>query len=340
MNDSNEIPAVLSKNGWRWQLGGSVQRDQDAKRAEQKQLVQCSTMERIENALKMVEKLMRGGITNQIQMNGNDSSINQANNLFLWAISSQAAEEELKQTERDLFVSSAIKLHNKARNLTSAAFDELRALLKAAAAWIIVKFNKETSNSLCSVIKLLSKASQELRQFDVHVDHSLQCSVAAASMFARLSVPALVKSLPPIELQDLRIAAFHAYLTTAELSNDNTLVDKCIKDAFDIVQFLNGLKLHFIHRILHVGSKLTTSRTSTTSIHWFEMTIHVIEDIIAAKHNAKAEFSYISLDDIMSTKVKALLSLAFISNELRCVGSVIGFINFKCDAFAVTSTRR
>ena len=144
---------------------------------------------------------------------------------------------------RKHWLSIAIKIHNKIRNLSSIHYVEVKNVLKAAAAIMISVYGEETPKSICIAIKLLSKAAhdiavhlkktasardfistEQLVQLSEKADSLVvQCSSTAIRLWSTSNSVAAQKLLPPVEYQDMKMAAYQAYLDQAlALSRQST----------------------------------------------------------------------------------------------------------------------
>lgn len=179
-------------------------------------------MERLDSILLKVERqiegIIRGNSVGGPSLPNNSDEIpviKTIYELFDHLVSPHWQKEFIDVVDKTARVNAAVRLHNKARNLPPAAHAELRATAKASAAWMLMLFNLPVPKSLCAVIKLLSRAGQETQSYSELV--SLRCSTAATDLWKRMSVQTLSQSMLPLELQDIKIAVFQAFLDRADI---------------------------------------------------------------------------------------------------------------------------
>ena len=150
-------------------------------------------MELVESVLKQVEIVIRGDSTkfsiDKVKL------LDSAINLYKWSSSGDAASmsSNSDSTEREKFAAIAIKMHNKARNLTAENNHDLRGLLKATAAWLLLHFSKQTIGSFSTIVKLLARAGGALKEFRQFRTEALQCCIGATNTYTRMSTAALEK---------------------------------------------------------------------------------------------------------------------------------------------------
>lgn len=280
-------------------------------------------MDLIDDILKKVEIIIRGD--NLRQPVDKVHLTKSAAMLFDWA-SSPAAKDLSDCSDpstKETFVAAAIKLHNKGRNLQSSNSSDLKKLLKSSSAWILLNFTKQTINSFCTVVKLLSRASQDLKDSSNLKLQSLKCSQGATNTFSRLSCATLEKSLAPLELQDIKIAAFQSFINTAEQVNSAEHRRASIAGALDIVHSLPyQLKLTFIDCVTGIADRISCSPTLDEAAHYFGICLHLVEDISLLSPSAITidEINDYPIPDkstILHAKIKTQLSLSYVFNETK-----------------------
>lgn len=179
-------------------------------------------MERLDSLLltteKQVELIIRGSsAARSTSSNQHEESLVTKNmyNLFEHLNSAALNRECSAVEDKNLRVTGAVRLHNKVRNLAPIGHAELRAVAKACSAWMLMLFNQPTPKSLCAVIKLLSRAGQETEPYSVTI--SLKCVTATLELWSKLSINSLSQIMAQLELQDVKIAVFQAYLKKAKI---------------------------------------------------------------------------------------------------------------------------
>jgi hypothetical protein len=125
-------------------------------------------MERLDSIVgkleKKIELIIRGGFTggqNNSNQNENSMLLKTVRDLFDHLTCPNSQREFFEVEDKTTRVNTAVRLHNKVRNLAPLIHTELRAIAKACAAWMLMIFNQPVPKSLCAVIKLLSRAGQE-----------------------------------------------------------------------------------------------------------------------------------------------------------------------------------
>lgn len=177
----------------------------------------------VAKAEKNIELIIRGGSTSNLTDNG--VLLNTMRDLFDHLTSPTLEQKFTEAEDKTARVNIAVRLHNKVRNLAPAVHAELRAIAKACAAWMLMLFNQPVPKSLCAVIKLLSRAGQEMQPFSEAI--ALKCCGAATGLWTRISVQTLSQMMPPLELQDIKIAVFQAYLDWANILVRMNAVENC-----------------------------------------------------------------------------------------------------------------
>ena len=179
-------------------------------------------MERLDSLLltteKQVELIIRGSSSSRsTSSNQHEESLVTKNmyNLFEHLNSASLNRECSAVEDKNLRVTAAVRLHNKVRNLAPVAYAELRAVAKACSAWMLMLFNQPTPKSLCAVIKLLSRAGQETELYSESI--SLKCVTATIDLWSKISLHTLSRIMAQLELQDVKIAVFQAYLKKANI---------------------------------------------------------------------------------------------------------------------------
>ena len=179
-------------------------------------------MERLDSLVLTVEKqielIIRGNSnTRSISSNQQEETLVTKNmyNLFEHLISALLNRESSAVEDKNQRVTAAVRLHNKVRNLAPIAYAELRAVAKACSAWMLLLFNQPTPKSLCAVIKLLSRAGQESEPYSEKV--SLKCITATIDLWSKINLHSLSQIMAQLELQDVKIAVFQAYLKKANI---------------------------------------------------------------------------------------------------------------------------
>ena len=195
---------------------------------------------------KQVESIIRGGsVGGQVipTQNGRSMVVENVRELFEYLIAPSSQINFTNVDDKTVEVNNAVRLHNKVRNLSPIAHAELRAIAKACAAWMLMLFNQPVPKSICAVIKLLSRAGQETQTFSDSI--SLKCCTAATDLWKRINIQILSQTMATLELQDIKVAVFQAYMDQADILVKTDAI-KCLRwvtiwCAFCVTNFINNL---------------------------------------------------------------------------------------------------
>jgi hypothetical protein len=293
---------------------------------------------KLEELSRHVETIIRGSASS-LAKHARDSILEVGTNLFS-AISSEnftAIYSKLEILESELYTTAAVKLHNKARNLTNESFHDIRGLLRGVAAWILIYFSKSSSAGKCTIIKLLSKSNQDLQQFENFRNFALKCCVGVAKMWSELNQYALNKQIPQIELQEVKVAVFQAYLDVVKLSDDDLDVCNSISKARDMVQSMSkNLKVTFSDYVVQYATKCAEKKHYNDAIKYFNIALQTVQLILSLHHrrneqitssttlekkfdldDSEANFDILDYQAILKSKLAIELSLAFSFNEIK-----------------------
>ena len=225
-------------------------------------------IEKVEVILKHLDVLIRGGSRNR-DIEQDQQIENLSRRIFEWASSAEgfSSAQALPEETKSLHAATAVKLHNKARTLAPSCLPELRAMLKAVSGWLLYNFHPHTPKAMLTVIKLVARSAQDLRQFEQYRRQALVCSIATGEFWSKINEAALSRTLPPLELQDVKHAVFQSFLDTAVLILEgvktgsaqqvycNSDARRAVSNAMEIVQSLKeGHKIFFAESLLELGS--------------------------------------------------------------------------------------
>jgi hypothetical protein len=215
---------------------------------------------------------------------------------------------------------------------------QLKAATKACSALMLMLFNNQpVPRAVCSIIKLLSRSGYEMQPYSSEV--ALRCSTAAIAMWRKLSIQALARTLSQLELDEVKVAIFQAFLDQADLlvarqtaaGAENDLVRSAVCGAMEVVQSLpDRLKLSFNDRVVQLGSALVTAGSMSDAIYLLQITVNNIDVLLRAvgtvrPANRSADgdsledgaLSSKDVDDLYNLKIRALLSVAFAYKEMK-----------------------
>ena len=221
-------------------------------------------------------------------------------------------------------MNTAVRLHNKVRNFVPGAHSELKAITKATASWMLLLFSSPVPKALCAIIKLLARSVQEMQSYSNKV--VFYCCNTAIELWNKLSLESLTRSLPSIELQDMKIAVYNVYLSNADIMVTESVYQNIsgartsILSAMELVQSLpDGLKVHFVEQAVILGTRLSLSNSMSDASYFLQIAVSNIDLLCRAKYtvsNSNEDIS-INYDGLLMLKVRALLSLAYVFKEME-----------------------
>jgi hypothetical protein len=325
---------------------------------------------RVDQVEKQVEYLVRGGTGRRAGQLDSPTLLKTVKQVFDLATTNEIKEAArcLDEAGKMARVNVAVRLHNKARNLAPGVnqgkyvnnilyvcnpldFDlsatDLKSLVRALAAWLIFLFTEATPKALCTLLKLLSRAVNEVQ--DNFLDVALQCCGAAIELWEQVDLLVISQSLATLEFQDAQMSIFQAYLMqgsilrmtskNAKLSSEVlSTIRKSITAALNLVQSLpNGLKMYFAEAVMTIAAAFANSPTpdNEEAITYFHLAIRCLESIRLAKSFAgkgsmpaeaitiagteSSQDDPLGLDekDLRKMKIKAQLSLAYVFKEIQ-----------------------
>lgn len=239
----------------------------------------------VEPCIQKVEQLLRGG--------GAAGSVatelrKEAVELLSWYSSTAAIDEfeDSSDSTKSEMLALAVKLHNKARNLTSQAHGTIRTCLKATAAWMLSIYGGDKSKVLSAVTSILSKSGEELASMDEFAEPALKCLSGTILYWNRASALSLHTALSPVELQDMKLSVFWASLEKAKLLWSRTgavdEVRKTISVAAELMQTLpSRTKLSFAERVATIAKDMAQKSDHVQdSIHMFKMALNGVDSAL------------------------------------------------------------
>ncbi len=237
-------------------------------------------LNQVDNIIQKVETLLRGGTPSTFAT----ELLNVARSLLTWLSSENAIETfttASDETKAEL-IASAVKLHNKARNLAAQPLCEVRAILKACAGWILSLCGGDKPKVLSVVITLLSKSGQEIIEGGRDNETGVACLNRANQVWSRATSLAIQKDISPIDWQDMKMAIFWANLEKANLLakvGDAENVRRAISAATEIVQTLPPrLKLTFADRVYQLALQASTQNNMTEeAVHYSKTALNAVD---------------------------------------------------------------
>lgn len=266
------------------------------------------------------------------------SQINRANDELLRVLMSKEAENLLTtvdDSEKAKQMKAAVRLHNKVRQQVHA---QLKATTKACSALMLMLFNNQpVPRAICSIIKLLSRSGYEMQPYAPEV--ALRCSASSIAMWRKLSVQALARTLSHLELDEVKVAVFQAFLDQADLlvqgtsnqksgsGNELTSVRSAVCGAMEIVQSLpDRLKMSFIDRVVQLSAAVVNLNFMNDAIYLLQITLNNIDVLLSTivprrsadnEGNEDGSLGPKDIDDLYSLKIRALLSITFAYKEMK-----------------------
>eukprot|EP01041_Mallomonas_annulata_P002114 gene2114-4130_t len=217
-----------------------------------------------------LEDIQRGRRIDESQL------LTQSKDLFDYVSSGTAIRDTEAFTEeiRNQISNTCVQLYNKVRTVQSERLNDIKVYLKASTAWILSNLSKGKElcvKSMCKNVKLFIKSGREfleLQHGDFH--SSLLCLNQAVSMWTTLNNNSLEKSLSSMDLEELRLDIFHAYIDQSKLHRKLSsptqkaieAIRRSIYGALETLQMLpyelsKSLKLIFIKHVMETANELS-----------------------------------------------------------------------------------
>lgn len=171
-------------------------------------------IEKIHAILKQLEASMRG-------KKFNDNFLPDSKELFHWAHSCFVEDRNVDEADKVMLIESAVKMHNRAKTITSPLLSESVTYLKSTSAWILSAYAERNTKFCILFIRLHCRVASEWIQLK-EVKYAMQSYREALSRWKELNVSALDRMLPHIELDTLRKTVFYGYLDLSKLLRDSS----------------------------------------------------------------------------------------------------------------------
>ena len=279
------------------------------------------TFNDVEDVIQSIETILRGKsqLVDIEQLLTKSGSIYQffANAENCEKLGSEFAESKIK------FLESAVKLHNKCRNLGNN-YAEIRSNLKAACAWIFAALGEKSARVFVIVFKLLAKSGDDYYKLVGQGEHALQCYETALSLWSNVGKLDIADRLTPIDLQDMKIAVFACMIGEARIQFSYSKKIKEIKmiiaGAVEIVHFLTlSYRIRLCEVILEIITTAITDKESISEVLSLYTTCLDILEMRVPKSSLKKEDQGISEEALNIRKfelvMRCYLSLAFVHSE-------------------------
>jgi len=265
-----------------------------------------------------IERIIRGGG----HQAGNMSDINAAADALFDVLLEDTTRQELKKlsdADATARTSVAVKLHNKVRSVADA-FVEMRARTKCCAAMYLNVLCRPGAKAICICLKLLANAGSAVQPYSRKMAE--ECCRGCIVLFSAVNMDDLSRQMPPMELVDVKVAVFTAYLDYAGMlvqSKDMDRLQQAVAGAMDLVQALpDGKKTRFVRELLNLGSSLTEGGTIAAATQLVQTASNCVDQLLANSGAAPAGGGRTAVDhagtatreELTELKVRALLSLA------------------------------
>ena len=277
-----------------------------------------------------IERIIRGGTQSSFPQ----EAIALCNTLFE-LLSSNAdchtALKNLSESETTGRMNVAVRLHNKVRTFTHVNYAELKARTKACAAYFLYVLSKTSAKALCNIMRLLGRAGQETQEYSQKM--AQQCCEATIQLYDTVNMEDFSRQLPPMELVDVKITIFQAYLDLANIvvSSDTGVLERVrlsISGAMEIVQQLpDAKKTQFCRDVIILGTKLIISHGAVEDAIYLLHTALNCVDVLWNSASAPSLAgrgtidvpSAANIEHLLQLKIRAQLSLAYCFKELKYV---------------------
>jgi hypothetical protein len=271
----------------------------------------------IEVIIQMVETILRGK-TNSVDLDQLLTLSDKAYEYFSDPMELEGISSNINDASRTKYLEIGVKLHNKARNLGQSQV-AIRSNLKAACGWMFAAFGEKSAKVFMIVLKLLAKCGEDFRKFVGKNDRALACFETAISLWSNVERLELRDRLPPVDIQDMRIAVFRSHLGKGKILMNQTASLKDVKgtltSAFEMVPSLHlRYRISFVELIMDLITKHFKSEPKMSeAINFYSMNLDVLE-IPNDKFDENDEVN--EQDELIQRKmelsIRSYLSLAFI----------------------------
>lgn len=236
--------------------------------------------------------------------------------------------------KREEAISTTIQLYNKARLLASGSFLEVKVFLKAAAASMLSAYGGRKLKCMVSCIRLHCRSAAELiSHFPNATSAATLCLNQAIIHWTCINNQALERMLNVQDLEDLRLYMFHCYVALGRLlirqkSRQFDDIKVSVSGAMELVNALPAMQLLFAQHAVDVGYYFTIENFYAESVTYFSRAVALL-DVISQDLKLLVvqrpdpdpnccESTELSVNNaVKAVRVKALLSMAYIFNELN-----------------------
>lgn len=228
---------------------------------------------------------------------------------------------------------ASVKLHNKIRNVTiSPSYSAIKTYIRCACAEIFLSFGANIEKTLPVVMKLLKKSCEDFwLAKDIH--KAKECTSRIAEIWMRCKnqkMLFMVDQLPPIEVQDMKLAVFHALLIDLQIIMDTSaeqldksaieVVSRSVELTFDLLSVLAAREKARVVEIYLLFANRCTSipEFNTYASSLYEKAIKILDTAAHLEQENTPIRSNAAADDniqrqIGVLKFRALISLAYLS---------------------------
>lgn len=296
----------------------------------------------IDKIMSKLELLLRGG-QSKIQSNEIQELLILSNKIYLFFFNIVSKGNEYNSNQKNQFLELAVKLHNKARNLTSQNLTEIRTILKASCAWMFIIFGDKNSKILSTIIKLLTKCGEEF-----HLNHknnrcASECYNSVCILWSNSNDIPIYNDLPPLELQEIKLAVFRSLIgkINIEINNDekNFEIKKIKQNFASILSLVSGLHIRYrlliIDRLLKVGHKCADLKMNLRdALHFITIALDLldnvkIDELINCNDDNVVSSKVVDefKEQIIEYKIKSFLMLVYIYSETDELPKALASIN-------------
>jgi hypothetical protein len=282
-----------------------------------------SVNDTIEKISSQIEIILRSGASKLTEMELNELIVH-ADSLYKYFHDKSIQEKIglLSNEEKKEYIESAIRIHNKARNLPQSLL-RLRASVKAACAWTFASFGENFEKTVPIIIKLLSKCGHDFESCGEY-EKSKECFESVVGLWQTSKTSSRFQKLAPLEAQDAKLSIFNCnialltYYKSHLKDFDETLLKKLkstIANAMELLPYLSFTnKMSLLSIILDIASSLAVQKSQhNEAIQLYTKCIA----ILGLKNSETPENGIVIQDKENRFKLRCYLSLAYLYISLE-----------------------
>lgn len=260
-----------------------------------------------------IEVMLRGG---SMKLTDDDVDDLKHDAYDIYALFRKGHNMNLSEEYKRQLLEISIKLHNKIRNLSNSLI-EIRAILKAACAWAFAALSEKHDKVSVIVIRLLRKAGEELTHIKI-MDKAFDCFIAATNLWKTVENAHYIDQLPPLEVQDLKLAIFFCHLQVLKLLSAEDGKTNEIKEHLQAAMNLSPYvsiknRFNLAELMAGIASQLSMkNQFHSAAINLFDKCIDILDSKdLNLENNASAEVE-MKLKHVNTVKMRCYLSMSFI----------------------------